>query len=207
MRFWGNAGDDTLEGGAGADLLQGQDGADWASYVDLGRRGFRPFMGRRRGRRPWRLGAIYLLGGIEKPFRGQATMTTGWSGIGGANPASPLGGRGGDDDYLGQRGRRHARRRRGAATPLRGQDGSDTASYAGSPAGVTVRLWAGDWLGGGHATGDRLVGGFYLFWGDIENAEGLPPIGTTFFREAAGPIPSPGLPAATRSGPGKVMTR
>ena len=152
--LWGNAGDDTLEGGAGADLLQGQDGADWASYVTSDAAVFvRLWAGDGAGGHA----EGDTLGGIEN-LRG-SDHDDRLVGDGGANRIT---GGAGDDDIWANGGDDTLEGGAGSDT-LRGQDGSDTASYAGSPAGVTVRLWAGDgW--GGHATGDRLV--------DIENAEG-----------------------------------
>jgi Ca2+-binding RTX toxin-like protein len=152
--LWGNAGDDTLEGGAGADLLQGQDGADWASYTTSEAAVFvRLWAGDGAGGHA----EGDTLRGIEN-LRGSDHDDRLVGDVG----ANRITGGAGDDDIWANAGDDTLEGGAGSDT-LRGQDGSDTASYAGSSAGVTVRLWAGDgW--GGHATGDRLV--------DIENAEG-----------------------------------
>lgn len=152
--LWGNAGDDTLSGGAGADLLDGQGGLDWACYATSAQGvTVRLWAGDGVGGDA----AGDTLRGIEN-LQGSAFADR-LVGDAGANRL--LGGAGddeiwadvGDDTLEGGAG----------ADVLHGQGGTDTVSYAASPQGVTVRLWAGDgW--GGDAGGDRLIG--------IENAEG-----------------------------------
>jgi Ca2+-binding RTX toxin-like protein len=146
--LWGNAGDDTLDGGAGADLLQGQAGQDWASYAqsDSGVT-VRLWAGDGTGghaQGDTLVGIEHVEGsGFADTLVGDAGGNT----LSGSAGSDALWGNDGDDTLEGGAG----------ADLLDGQGGNDWASYAGSQAGVTVRLWAGDGAGG-DAAGDTLRG-------------------------------------------------
>ncbi len=135
----GGAGDDVLMGNGGADSLAGGDGGDTASYdgsdaavnVNL-----------QTGIHTGGHAAGDTLDGIEN-LTGSAHGDT-LTGDAGGNA---LDGGGGDDVLSGGAG----------ADSLLGGDGIDTASYAGSNAGVDVDLDAGAGSGG-HAAGDTLSG-------------------------------------------------
>ncbi|MGP1356705.1 calcium-binding protein, partial [Roseicyclus sp.] len=152
--LWGNAGDDTLEGGPGADLLNGQDGQDRASYA-----------GSASGV------TVRLWAGTGTGGDAQGDTLVSIEHLDGSAHADLLVGDGGgnhirggagDDDIWANAGDDTLEGGAGADR-LRGQGGQDVASYAGSPAGVTVRLWAGDGRGG-DAEGDTLF--------DIEHLDG-----------------------------------
>jgi Ca2+-binding RTX toxin-like protein len=152
--LWGNAGDDTLEGGPGADFLNGQDGQDWASYA-----------GSASGV------TVRLWAGTGTGGDAQGDTLVSIEHLEGSAHADLLVGDGGgnhirggagDDDIWANAGDDTLEGGPGADR-LRGQGGQDVASYAGSPAGVTVRLWAGDGRGG-DAEGDTLF--------DIEHLDG-----------------------------------
>jgi Ca2+-binding RTX toxin-like protein len=145
--LWGNAGDDTLHGGAGADLLQGQGGLDWASYVGSASAvTVRLWDGSGQG------GDAQgdILSGIENLIGSDHADTlvgdAGGNVLRGRGRGDALWGNDGDDTLEGGAG----------ADALHGQGGLDWASYARSETGVTVRLWAGDGVGG-DATGDTLA--------------------------------------------------
>jgi Ca2+-binding RTX toxin-like protein len=152
--LWGNAGDDTLHGGAGADLLQGQGGLDWASYVGSAS-----------------AVTVRLWDGSGQGGDAQGDILVGIENLIGSDHADTLvgdaggnvlRGEGGDDALWGNDGDDTLEGGAGADA-LHGQGGLDWASYARSETGVTVRLWAGDGVGG-DATGDTLSG--------IENLRG-----------------------------------
>ncbi|MCU4652174.1 hypothetical protein N8I71_04995 [Roseibacterium sp. SDUM158016] len=146
--LWGNAGDDTLSGGPGADLLNGQAGQDLASY-ETSPSGVtvRLWAGDGAGgdaQGDTLSGIEHLLGSPQADtLVGDATGNRLMGGTG----ADALWGNAGDDTLEGGAG----------ADLLQGQAGQDWASYATSPSGVTVRLWAGDGAGG-DAEGDTLAG-------------------------------------------------
>jgi Ca2+-binding RTX toxin-like protein len=152
--LWGNAGNDTLEGGPGADLLNGQDGSDWASYAGSASGvTVRLWAGSGAGgdAEGDTLVSIENLAGSA-----HADLLVGDAG------ANRIHGGAGDDDIWANAGNDTLEGGAGADR-LRGQGGEDVASYAGSSAGVVVRLWAGDGRGG-DAEGDTLF--------DIEHLEG-----------------------------------
>ena len=135
----GGAGDDYLTGGAGADTLAGGTGIDTADYstsgsgvsVDLAT-GFAQF-GDAEGDR---LSGIENVIGSAHGDQLRAAVT-----------GSILTGGAGDDMLIAGRG----------ADVIAGGTGIDTASFAGSAAGVTVNLATG-LADGGDATGDVLIG-------------------------------------------------
>ena len=165
----GGRGDDELRGGADADTLDGGPGTDKAEYFgsDAGvtvildeAGGASPSGGHATGD---------TLIGIEKltgsSHDDRLTGNSGNNRLGGGDGADRLWGRAGDDWLVGEGGddrlygEEHNDLLEGGAGAdiLNGGPGKDTLSYAGSDAGVTVRL---DWgtASGGHAAGDRIRG-------------------------------------------------
>lgn len=168
----GGAGDDNLDGGAGADTLDGESGADTASYASATTGvTIRLFNNVHAG--AYAIGDVLL--SIEN-VRGSAfadsllgsdtaNLLDGdaandyLNGLGGADTL--LGGAG-NDRLIGDVGDDVLDGGLGADT-LDGGAGADGASYAGSDAAVTVKIWS-QTVTGGHAQGDRLI--------NIENAIG-----------------------------------
>jgi Ca2+-binding RTX toxin-like protein len=125
----GNDADNVLEGGAGADALDGGYGSDTASYVGSA-------------------AAVTVDLGLGTANGGDAegdTLSSIENLVGSAN-ADTLTGDSYDNILEGGAG----------ADALNGGDGSDTSSYAGSSAAVTVNLGAGT-ASGGDATGDTFT--------------------------------------------------
>ena len=132
----GGGGDDMLVGGAGADALVGGAGRDTASYA-----------GSTAGV------TVDLSAGTASGGDARGDILSGIENLIGSRRNDRLTGDGGDNRLEGG----------GGADALHGGAGRDTASYAGSTAGVTVDLSAGT-ASGGDARGDTLT--------DIENLIG-----------------------------------
>ena len=165
----GDAGRNVLEGGPGADTLDGGDGNDTASYASSGSRvdvrlsGTVVNHGDATGDT---LTSIDNLTGSAHNDTlagdGQANVLTGLAGN------DLLWGSGGDDFLTGGPG----------ADRLVGGSGNDTASWAGSDAGVTVRLHS-VYAAGGHAEGDTFPYRVDVALIDADGtvlAEGLPDV-------------------------------
>lgn len=133
----GNGGDDLLIGGAGADQLIGQDGTDTVSYASATSGvtvNLRTGMGSRGDAEGDQLSSIEIaIGSAHDDI------------LTGTNGNNTLIGNAGDDVLQGGAG----------ADRLEGRDGRDTASYAGSTAGVEVDL-LNRTASGGDAEGDQL---------------------------------------------------
>ena len=146
--LWGNGGNDVLEGGAGNDRLDGGPGLDWASYAgsDAGV--------------TVNLSDGTLAGGdaegdvlvAVENLRGSAYRDE----LRGNDDGNHLDGGAGDDGLWGNAGNDVLAGGAGNDR-LHGGPGEDTASYARSAAGVTVRLHAG-LAQGGDAEGDTFAG-------------------------------------------------
>ncbi len=135
----GANGDDLLEGGAGADTLRGGEGNDTAAYSSA-TLGVQASLANARSNTGDAAGDSYT--SIEN-LLGSALADT----LVGDAGANRLDGDAGNDWLEGGTG----------ADRLLGGTGSDTASYAGSEAGVAVSL-ADNSAAGGDAEGDTLVG-------------------------------------------------
>jgi Ca2+-binding RTX toxin-like protein len=144
-RLAGAGGDDWLKGGGGADTIDGGPGNDTATYLNYGS-GVTVNLGSGTGSGGAAQGDVLI--DIENLYGTVYGDTL----IGDA-AANILHGDDGDDTLQGG----------GGGDRLIGADGVDTASYAGSTAGVTVNLTAGTGSGGA-AEGDTLI--------DIENLIG-----------------------------------
>ena len=165
----GDAGNNVLEGGAGADTLDGGDGIDTASYagsasrVDVRLSGTVVNYGDATGDTLTNI--ENLIGSAHNDIlvgNGQANALTG----NGGNDL--LWASSGDDLLTGGPG----------ADRLVGGAGNDTASYAGSPDGVTVRLHSLK-ASGGDAQGDTFpytVDVAYTDAGGAEQTETLPDV-------------------------------
>jgi Ca2+-binding RTX toxin-like protein len=125
----GNAGNNTLTGGAGADVLDGGAGIDTASYAG-------------------NITAVTVNLATGTAAGGQAAgdMLSNIENLLGSVFADTLTGNAGNNTLTGGAG----------GDVLDGGAGIDTASYAGSTAGVTVNLAIGA-AAGGHAQGDALT--------------------------------------------------
>ena len=125
----GSGGNDILEGGAGADRLDGGAGMDWASYRDSS------------------TGVtVNLAEGTLIGAHAEGDVLVNIENIIGSAYADVLTGDDGANSLEGGPG----------ADSLAGGAGEDTASYARSPAGVTVRLHSGE-TRGGDAEGDTFA--------------------------------------------------
>ena len=128
--LYGGDGNDLLNGGAGADYLNGGQGVDTANYASSA-------------------------GGVSVRL---------YNGIGTGNDAhgdtlidiENVVGSGFDDALIGANGQDNVLEGGAGADYIDGLGGSDTASYAGSDASVTVRLFNGTGIGG-DAAGDTLA--------------------------------------------------
>lgn len=124
----GDAGDNTLVGGLGNDQLNGGDGSDTADY-SASTSGVN----------------ISLITGLGSGGHAAGDTLSNIENVTGSAYGDTLRGNASANLLIGGDG----------ADRLYGEDGTDTASYAGSDAGVTVSLLTG--LGaGGHAEGDTL---------------------------------------------------
>ena len=165
----GDAGNNVLEGGPGADLLDGGEGIDTASYAASGSRvdvrlsGTVVNHGDATGDTLTNI--ENLTGSAHNDTlagNGQANVLTGLAGN------DLLWGSGGDDVLTGGPG----------ADRLVGGTGNDTASWAGSPEGVTVRLHSFS-AAGGHAEGDSFPYTVDVAYRDaegLEQTESLPDV-------------------------------
>jgi len=144
----GGAGDDVLEGGAGADILNGQAGIDKASFANS------------------TAGVVVdLSAGTGRFGDAEGDTLTGIENLEGSAQADSLLGDGGANRFEGGDGDDRIFARAGddvlvgggGADILNGQAGDDTASFAGSAAGVVVDLSAGTGRFG-DAEGDTLTG-------------------------------------------------
>ena len=165
----GNAGNNVLEGGGGADTLDGGEGIDTASYagsasrVDVRLSGTVVNYGDATGDTLTNI--ENLIGSAHNDIlvgNGQANALTGMAGN------DLLWGSSGDDLLKGGPG----------ADRLVGGAGNDTASYAGSPDGVTVRLHSLA-TAGGDAQGDSFpytVDVTYTDAEGLEQTESLPDV-------------------------------
>ena len=144
----GGGGNDSLAGGAGADELDGGQDVDTAKYGHSDA-GVTVDLATGRGLRGHAAGDT--LRNIEN-LQGSSHDDI----LTGDRFSNSLHGYGGRDTLSGGRGNDHIDGGPGADT-LDGGPGTDTLSYAGSDAGVDVRL---DWgtASGGHAAGDRIRG-------------------------------------------------
>jgi Ca2+-binding RTX toxin-like protein len=183
----GGEGDDTVRGGAGADQIDGGPGHDIASYEGSGDGvTVRLWAGDGSG------GTAHgdTLTGIEdlcgSDFADTLVGDDGGNRLFGGAGSDALWGNSGDDVLIGGAG----------ADALFGQTGFDTASYEGSAAGVTVRLWARDGTGG-DAAGDWLDG--------IEGLHGSDHADTLVGDSGDNWLPEVTVP--TRSGAIRAMTR
>ena len=171
----GGTGNDLLVGGAGGDTLIGGDGEDTISYKDspegesivlnLGARA--AFGGHARGDKIGD-GVENVIGSMNaaNELTGSRVDNKLWGGmmadiLDGDRGDDKLWGMGGDDVLVGGRGDDELEGG-GGADELAGDGGDDTASYAGSPMGVTVRLHSQQAMGG-DAEGD--------WFSKLENAE------------------------------------
>jgi Ca2+-binding RTX toxin-like protein len=148
--LWGQGGNDLLRGGAGADSLYGGMGIDTADYS-----------GSTAGVTVRLVDGIGFTGGDATGDRlmGIENLTGSASAdrlIGADNIGNRLMGGDGNDTLDGRSGNDILTGGTGADS-LVGGDGIDTASYAGSAAGVTVRLF-NNVNAGGDAAGDVLAG-------------------------------------------------
>ena len=133
----GGVGDDRLDGGDGRDRLDGGNGNDTASYAgSKGAVTVNLQTGETSGGRAEGDELISIENLIGSSHSDRLTGDEG---------ANWLGGGDGNDILLGGDG----------ADRLDGDSGNDTASYAGSDAGVEINL-ANDSASGGHAAGDNL---------------------------------------------------
>ena len=161
--LFGGIGDDVLEGGADADTLRGGPGADTAAYTQSAAGvEIRLHDGTVRGGHA----EGDVLDGIEN-LSGSAYADilegdTGANRLDGADGADKLWGNGSNDMLEGGAGDDVLEGGDGGDM-LNGGAGIDWLSYAGSDAGVTVKLRDGTGAGG-HAQGDEIAG--------IENVEG-----------------------------------
>ena len=165
----GDAGNNVLEGGPGADTLDGGEGIDTASYehspsrVDVRLSGTVVNHGDATG--DTLANIENLIGSAHNDTlagNGQANWLTGLGGN------DLLWGSGGDDLLTGGPG----------ADRLIGGAGNDTASFAGSPEAVTVRLHSFA-TAGGHAHGDSFpytVDVAYTDADGVEQTEALPDV-------------------------------
>ena len=165
----GDAGNNVLEGGGGGDTLDGGDGIDTASYagsasrVDVRLSGTVVNYGDATGD---------TLTNIEN-LVGSAHNDI----LAGNRQANALTGNGGNDLLWASSGDDHLTGGPGADR-LVGGAGNDTASYAGSPEGVTVRLHSLK-ASGGDAQGDSFpytVDVAYTDADEVEQTESLPDV-------------------------------
>ncbi len=161
--LYGGAGDDVLDGGPDADTLRGGPGEDTASYEESARGvEIRLHSGVVRGgdAEGDMLDGIEHLAGsaYADTLEGDADANR----LYGADGADELSGNGGNDMLEGGAGS-DVLKGGGGADVLNGGAGVDWLSYAGSDAGVDVRLRNGIGVGG-HAEGDVITG--------FENIEG-----------------------------------
>ena len=143
--LYGRGGNDWLHGGSGGDKLDGGPGTDTASYA------------KSRG-----AVTVNLATGSGSGGDAQGDTLTGIENLTGSEHADTLTGNDEDNIFEGAHG----------PDTITGGGGSDSASYAGSPAAVTVNLHASDacqsnvgssladagFVGGGDAAGDTLTG-------------------------------------------------
>ena len=168
--LWGGSGDDTLTGGPGADRLEGKTGNDTATWNDS----------------PTainiNLSTSTLSGGhansdtftskdseyTDLPDIENLTGSDHNDALTGDRRDNVLNGAAGNDTLEGLDG----------ADGLIGGFGTDTASYATSPAGVTVRLHNNS-AKKGHAEGDTFIGQINMIWvndNEIIQSDSLPDI-------------------------------
>lgn len=157
--LFGEADNDFLDGGAGADTLDGGDGIDTASYanssagVDVNLATGEGFGGDAEGDKLFRIENLRG-SNFDDILTGLSTANNLYGGDG----DDILRGFGGDDILGGGRG----------ADQFDGGAGIDIITYLASNNAVAVNLATGS-LGGGHATGDRVLGGIEGVEGSIFN--------------------------------------